>query len=90
MRKHVYRLVAWLINPNAEWQREELTEEEYNKAVNDYKYLQSHNITKYDKDVMAVWYKYEVEDGHTTSRYCSWEYIVEEDCDGIYLFKKIS
>lgn len=78
---HHFKLIAYIIDPDNEWQRGSLSDEEYRQVMSDYERSRDGDL--------KTFMKYKV-DSDTIEEFGTQDkYHIDEDADGLYLFKRI-
>lgn len=85
---HQYQIVAYLIDPNADWQREGLPSEDYEESKRDFEILSNLNC-KLNRQAINIFRKYRINDGAVEEHNSEEPFIMDIDGDGIYLLKRI-
>jgi 3D (Asp-Asp-Asp) domain-containing protein len=76
-----FKLIAYIIDPDNEWQRGSLSDEEYRQVMSDYERSRDGDL--------KTFMKYKV-DSDTIEEFGTQDkYHIDEDADGLYLFKRI-
>ena len=83
--EHKYKIVAYLISPYTNWQRDSLADD-YEDVQNDYDFIANENNSFQERVKMLM--KYHI-DGDVETHAESEPYIIDEDGDGLYLLKRI-
>ena len=85
---HQYQIVAYLIDPNAEWQKEGLSSDDYEDSKRDFEILSNLNCNL-NKQAMDIFRKYQINNGSVEEHNSEEPFIMDVDGDGIYLLKRI-
>jgi hypothetical protein len=85
---HQYQIVAYLIDPNADWQREELSSDDYEESKRDFEILSNLNCNL-NRQAINIFRKYQINSGAVEERNSEEPFIMDIDGDGIYLLKRI-
>ena len=85
---HQYQIVAYLIDPNADWQREGLSLDDYEESKRDFEILSNLNC-KLNRQAINIFRKYRINSGAVEEHNSEEPFIMDIDGDGIYLLKRI-
>ena len=85
---HQYQVVAYLIDPNADWQRGELSSDSYEESKRDFELL-SNLDGNLNRQAMNIFRKYKINNGAVEEHDSEEPFIMDIDGDGIYLLKRI-
>ena len=85
---HQYQVVAYLIDPNADWQRRELSSDSYEESKRDFELL-SNLDGNLNRQAMNIFRKYKINNGAVEEHDSEEPFIMDIDGDGIYLLKRI-
>ena len=85
---HQYQIVAYLIDPNADWQREGLSSDDYEESKRDFEILNNLNC-KLNRQAINIFRKYRINSGAVEEHNSEEPFIMDTDGDGIYLLKRI-
>lgn len=85
---HQYQIVAYLIDPNADWQREGLSSDDYEESKRDFEILSNLNCNL-NRQAINIFRKYQINNGAVEEHNSEEPFIMDIDGDGIYLLKRI-
>lgn len=85
---HQYQVVAYLIDPNADWQRGELSSDSYEESKRDFELL-SNLDGNLNRQAMNIFRKYQINNGAVEEHDSEEPFMMDIDGDGIYLLKRI-
>lgn len=85
---HQYQIVAYLIDPNADWQREGLSSDDYEESKRDFEILSNLNCNL-NRQAINIFRKYQINSGAVEEHNSEEPFIMDIDGDGIYLLKRI-
>lgn len=86
-----YQIVGYLIDPNLEWQRKQLSRTAYIEAKSDYDAIMNNfeNGTSPTEDVLTIFNKYAIDNGNVETLNSNDEFVIDVDGDGVYLLKRL-
>lgn len=86
-----YQIVGYLIDPDAGFQKSQLSHNDYLEAKSDYDAIMNsyESGTIPNGEILSLFDKYKIDNGNIETIMSNDDFVIDTDGDGVYLLKKI-